>query len=352
MELSDRKKKILQVVVDDYIDDGQPVSSKLIHDKHLQDLSPATIRSELAQLEELGYLGQPHTSAGRVPLPAAYKLYVEQLMECKDLSLPEVDYIQSRFTEHFLESEYLVKSAAKIISEMTEYPAVGRVEQPEDDIIRNIKLVKLNKSSILLIVMTDINVLKDSIITTNSDADEDYIAAAEQILNSEFCGKKIREITEKEHLELSVKMENYRQLFDDIVRVIKEYVRTREENLVVLEGSSNIFKHDEFNDIDTTKNFLSVIDSKQKLSEILTNAEDLEISVKIGKEAGELPEDFALVSAQYKLNGKPLGSAGVIGPIRMDYSRVIRVLDMIGKTIDDLSRDRLGDKKDRNREEG
>ena len=88
MELSDRKKKILQVVVDDYIDDGQPVSSKLIHDKHLQDLSPATIRSELAQLEELGYLGQPHTSAGRVPLPAAYKLYVEQLMECKDLSLP------------------------------------------------------------------------------------------------------------------------------------------------------------------------------------------------------------------------------------------------------------------------
>lgn len=102
-----------------------------------------------------------------------------------------MDYIQSQFTEHFLESEYLVKSAAKIISEMTEYPAVGRVEQPEDDTIRSIKLVKLNKSSILLIVMTDVNVLKDSIITTNFDADEDYITAAEQILSSEFSGKKL-----------------------------------------------------------------------------------------------------------------------------------------------------------------
>ncbi len=345
MELSDRKKKILQVVVDDYIDDGQPVSSKLIHDRHLQELSPATIRSELAQLEELGYLGQPHTSAGRVPLPAAYKLYVEKLMECKDLSIPEVDYIQSQFTEHLLESEYLVKSAAKIISEMTEYPAVARVEKPEDDTIRSIKLVKLNASSILLIVMTDVNVLKDSIITTNFDADEDYISAAEQILNNEFDGKKLREITEKENLAISAKLENYRQLFDNIVRVIRDYISAREEDSVVLEGPSNIFKHDEFNDIDTTKNFLSVIDSKKKLSQILSTSDDLEISVKIGKEAGELPEDFALVSAQYKLNGKPLGSAGVIGPIRMDYSRVIRVLDMIGKTIDDLSREQLeGDK--------
>ena len=330
------KKKILQVVVDDYIDDGQPISSKSIQEKHLCELSSATIRSELSQLEEMGYLSQPHTSAGRVPLPKAYRMYVSELMQYSDLSEKEIGFIQSRFDTHYQESEYLVKSAAKIISEMTDYTAVGYFESGEDT-IKNIKLVKLSEDTILLILLTELNIIKDHVITTNFSAEEEYIALAEQVLNEELQNKKIKEVAEAEIL-LSSRMMEFKQLFDDIVHLLKNYVQKHSEDKYVLEGSTNIFKHSEFNDIDKTKNFLAVIDSKQKLSSLLKNSEDLEICVRIGKEEGsELSDDLALVTAQYKLGGKPLGSAGVIGPIRMDYGRVVKVLSMIGRTIGELN---------------
>ncbi len=341
MELSDRKKKILKVVVDDYIEDGQPVSSKTIQERHLSEFSSATIRSELAQLEELGYLGQPHTSAGRVPLAKAYKLYTNELMPREDLTEEEIDYIYSKFSDHFPESEFLVKSAAKLISELTDYTAVGFLGSVSNDVIKNVKLVKLNERSILLIVMTDVNIIKDSIIATDFDADDNYISAAEQILNEVFDEKKLSEATDLDESLLNDRIKNYKLLFEKVVKLLKEYVKSKAEQNLVLEGSTNIFKHTEFNDIDTTKNFLSVLDSKEKLGSILkTEDNNLEITVKIGREDdSSLADDFALVSANYKLNGVNVGSAGVIGPMRMDYNRVIQVLNSIGRTLNEIGRE-------------
>lgn len=345
MELSERKKKILKVVVDEYIEDGQPVSSKNIQERHLSEYSSATIRSELAQLEELGYLGQPHTSAGRVPLAKAYKLYTNELMPREDLTEEEIDYIYSKFTDHFPESEYLVKSAAKLISELTDYTAIGVMGGVSNDVIKNIKLVKLNERSILLIVMTDVNIIKDSIIETEFNADENYVNNAEQILNEVFDEKKLSEVTDLDEAALNDKIKNFKLLFEKVVRLLKEYVKSKAEQNLVLEGSTNIFKHTEFNDIDTTKNFLAVLDSKEKLGKILKTEDNLEITVKIGKEDdSSLSDEFALVSANYKLNGVSVGSAGVIGPMRMDYNRVIRVLSSIGRTLNEIGRE-MTDKK-------
>ncbi len=335
LNLSERKKQILRAVVSDYIDDGQPISSKLIQQKYLGEVSTATIRNELSQLEELGYLGQPHTSAGRVPLPAAYRVYVNELMQREDLSDGEIDYIHSRFDSQFKESEYLVKCAAKLISEMTDYTAVGYVENYEDT-INTVRLVPLSEQTVLLVVVTDRNVIKDQIISTYFDAEGKSTDIAEQLLNQELGGKKLKEL-ENITVRVSARLSAYRTLFEEILRVLKEHVRGGDERLV-LEGSGNIFKHSEFNDIDTTKNFLTVLGSRQKLTKLLGEGSELEICVRIGREGdSELSDDFAMVTANYRLDGKPVGRAGVIGPIRMDYEKVVRVLSLIGKTIDGLS---------------
>ncbi len=332
-ELSDRKKRILRAVVDSYIDEGQPVPSKLLQERHFPSISSATVRSELAQLEELGYLAQPHTSAGRVPLPKAYRMYVSELMQFSDLSESEIDYVQSRFDKQTRESEQLVRSAAKLISEMTEYTAVGYVDSGEE-LIRNIKLVPVAADSVLLIVLTDGGTVKDSMINSDTEG-EAHIQLAEQILNRELAGKRLSDAADSE-IKLTKQLEIYRKLFEDILKALRTYIRNACDNLV-LEGSSNIFKHSEFNDVDKARSFLQVIDSREKLSGLLKGSEGLEICVKIGREAGGLSDDLALVSAQYSLDGKPLGGAGVIGPIRMDYGRVVRVLSLIGKTIGGMS---------------
>ena len=189
--------------------------------------------------------------------------------------------------------------------------------------------------------MTDVNIIKDSIIATDFDADDNYISAAEQILNEVFDEKKLSEATDLDESLLNDRIKNYKLLFEKVVKLLKEYVKSKAEQNLVLEGSTNIFKHTEFNDIDTTKNFLSVLDSKEKLGSILkTEDNNLEITVKIGREDdSSLADDFALVSANYKLNGVNVGSAGVIGPMRMDYNRVIQVLNSIGRTLNEIGRE-------------
>lgn len=333
MELSERKKKILQVVVDDYIADGEPISSKAIHERHLSELSSATIRSELAQLEELGYLGHPHTSAGRVPLSKAYRFYVEKLMRTGPLDKKKVDYIQRNFRENYAESEYLVKSAAKVISELTDYPALTKLTSAEER-IEDVKLVSLKENSILLIILTESSVLKDSILYTAGAISEGYLATAAGILRELFVGRTLAEAAELEESDVGRKLADYRELFERVIGILRDYTERHGEQIAV-EGNTNIFKYSEFNDIETTKNFMTVMSDQSTLSRLLSDRDnEIEFSVKIGSEAESgLPEDLAMVSASFRVGSKNV-EAGVIGPVRMDYQKVFEVLKTIEATLE------------------
>ena len=336
MELSERKKKILHVLVDEFIVSGLPVSSKKLHEKHLLEYSPATIRNELFSLEELGFLGHTHTSSGRFPLPKAYRTYIDKLMEKGTLKKSEIEYIESHFKHNFSQAEDIVKNAAKVLSELTNYTAIGFSVDNVDENIENIKLVKLNANNLLLVVVTKRHIIKDTVITCEYDVDDNYLSAAEKILCEVFVGKTIQEAASVDAKAVDVKVENFKHLFENILKVFKEYIAD-EKAKVVLEGSSNIFKYNEFSDIDKTKNFLSIIDKREQLVNILKSTGDIEISVKIGKDENEqLPEDIALVSASITVNGKTVGTSGVLGPTRMDYNRVFLVMDMIKKAIENI----------------
>jgi heat-inducible transcriptional repressor len=221
-ELSKRKQKILQAVVDEYFTSAEPVSSGYIREKYMPEVSSATIRAELAALEEMGYLVQPHISAGRVPSPLAYKLYVEKLMPEKGLTTVEVDYIKRSIGEKVVGVEDIIRQSVKIISDITNYTSVIVVKNFKDVRVNEIKLVPIGEDSALVIIITDNGVLKDKTIEIPESLNSQYVQVANGILNKVFAGKKVEEIL-KPQSEVEEELSQFRGIFEKVIKIIECY---------------------------------------------------------------------------------------------------------------------------------
>ncbi len=345
MKMSDRKKKILQIVVDEYIHSAVPVSSKVIAEKHLQGVSSATVRNELASLEELGYLTQFHTSGGRVPSPQAYRFYIEELMQRGNLSESDLDYIESAFSERSGDVEHLIKSVSKVISDLTDYTSVGIGPHADEETIRNLTLLPCGEGRALLVIVTGTRILRDSFIDIPESMADADVENASRVLAKLFEGKALSEARTVGE-EALAEFGQYRQVMREVIDALKTYSRPRDED-VVLTGADKIFNHPEYEDIENVKNFLTVISSKDKIAELIGDDNDeIQISVRIGSGEDDVPEDCSVVTATYAAGGKNLGTYGVIGPMRMDYTKVITVLENVGKALEELVGGRIKDKKD------
>ena len=336
MKLSDRKKKILQLVVDDYIATAQPVSSKSITEKYLTNISSATVRSELAGLEEMGYLTQLHTSSGRVPSVEAYKLYVAELMDKNKLTTKELSVIRNAFTGHADNLEKVVQNAVKVISELTDYTSVGYASHSEKEKIVKINIFRHKKNQALLLILTENTLIRDKFIDIPESMTDNQIAEANAMIEKIFAGKEFSEIVGLADI-ITEEFSGYREIFNSVMNAIEDYLNSNGED-VVLEGEGKILNHPEYNDSEKVKNFLSVVTSKQKLAGLLANdSENIEINIKIGGEDGkEMPNDCSLVTATYSASGVKIGTYGVIGPLRMDYQKVVSVLEGVGKILEDM----------------
>ena len=343
MKMSDRKKKILQIVVDEYIHSAVPVSSKVIAEKHLQGVSSATVRNELASLEELGYLTQFHTSGGRVPSPQAYRFYIEELMQRGNLSESDLDYIESAFSERSGDVEHLIKSVSKVISDLTDYTSVGIGPHTDEETIRNLTLLPCGEGRALLVIVTGTRILRDSFIDIPESMADADVENASRVLAKLFEGKALSEARTVGE-EALAEFGQYRQVMREVIDALKTYSRPRDED-VVLTGADKIFNHPEYEDIENVKNFLTVISSKDKIAELIGDDNDeIQISVRIGSGEADVPEDCSVVTATYAAGGKNLGTYGVIGPMRMDYTKVITVLENVGKALEELVGGRIKDK--------
>ena len=336
MKLSERKRKILQLVVDDYISTAQPVSSKSRTENHMKDISSATVRSELAGLEEMGYLTQLHTSSGRVPSVEAYKLYVSELMDKGKLSKQELSMIKSSFNDHANNLEEVVENAVKVISELTDYTSVGYTSHSVKEKIEKIELFRHKENQALLLIVTDSTLIRDKFIDVPSEMTDEQIVQASRMVGNYFIGKELGEVIsigDKVKDEFSA----FRKIFESVMSAIEDYAFKRKGE-VVTAGESKILKHPEYNDSEKIRNFLSVVTSKERLSDLLSEESDeVEIKIKIGGEGREkMPDDCSLVTATYSISGEKIGSYGVIGPLRMDYQKVISVLEGVGKIIEDV----------------
>ena len=336
MKLSDRKKKILQCVVDDYISTAQPVSSKNITEKYMTDISSATVRSELAGLEEMGLLLQPHTSSGRVPSAEAYKLYVSELMDKSKLSAKDLGVIRNAFESKAVNLETVVQNAVKIISDLTDYTSVGVASHDDKNVIIKLDMFRYKPTQALLLIVTENTLIRDKFIEIPEEMSDDQILEASELMGKLFVGKSFSEIIGLGEL-IEEEFNVYREIFDRVIGAIEDYINERSKD-VVSSGEDKILKHPEYNDSEKVKNFLSVVTSKDKLASLLTdNSEGVEINIKIGgADDCDVPEDCSMVTATYSASGVKMGTYGVIGPLRMDYQKVISVLEGVGKILNDM----------------
>lgn len=341
MKLSDRKKKILQCVVADYIAEAQPVSSKSITEKYIRDISSATVRSELAGLEEMGYLNQLHTSSGRVPSIEAYKLYVSELMDRSKLSTKETGMIREAFKDHVDNLEEVVQNAVKVISELTDYTSVAMASHSGEERIVKIDLFRNRKTQALLLIVTENTLIRDKFIDIPENMTDAQLQDASRMLYKLFVGKKLSEALSLGGLAQE-ELESYREIFDGVMDAIEEYI-DRDKADVITEGEGKILNHPEYNnDAEKVKNFLSVVTSKDKLLDLLSDENDgIEVKIKVGGDSDEnLPSDCSLVTATYSVSGLKIGTYGVIGPLRMDYGKVVSVLEGVGKVLEDIMKNK------------
>jgi len=332
--LSERKQRILKAVVDEYIDSASPISSGEIQAKHFDTISSATIRNELSALEEMGYLIQPHTSAGRIPSKKAYSLYVDRFLENKSLTKREVETIEKAFNKRFDKIEDIIKSTAKVISDVTNYTSVIVLSNISKVLLKEIKLVGLDGHTVLVVIITDSGIIRDKIITIEEEVNDAYIRDANAIINKIFMGKTVGQVKSPER-QIKAELKEFKELYESIVSILKAYAETDEKN-VVMEGQAKFLNSPDQN-LDTAKDFLALIDNKERLGGLVAGDKEVDFSVKIGKDEAGGIEKCAIVTAKYRFNGTETGFAGVIGPERMDYNKVLSILKYISETVEDLN---------------
>ena len=330
--MDNRKKKILQAIIEEYIDTAEPVSSGTIVKKYGLDLSSATIRNEMSDLEKVGYIEKPHTSSGRVPSAKGYRLYVNELMNDKKISLAEIKYIQSKLTAKVNEIEDLTKIATSTISEVTHYTTVAIGPKTEMQNIEEIKFVLLGSRMLMAVILTDTGIIKETIIKFNQDITEDQVETLNFIFNNKLRGKPLDAIDKplEEYIfsHMNYSLEVIKPIMEQLNKVINE------EEKIYMEGANKAFDLPEFKSLEVAKNFINVIDQKEIVADLLNTGFANDINVYIGSENdNEKLKDFSIITFKHRYKNKDLGAIGIIGPTRMDYSKVISVMKYISKKL-------------------
>jgi len=336
MHLDERKFLILQAIIDDYISTAMPVGSRTISRKSGVGFSPATIRNEMSDLEELGYLDQPHTSAGRVPSDKAYRLYVDRLLKVGKLSQDESermhDYMQARSAQ----VDGVIRSAAQVLADATQYTSVIVAPKLGTLRIQHIQLVPVAECTALLIIVTNLGIVKDAVIRVPDGLDADDLYAISRRLTQRLANKPL-EAVRQTFSELLRENENNRRLMGETLRVIEKKLEAEDSTEVVIGGSSKLLNYPEYSDVQKAKNFLAVLESKDKLRKLVGREGGMEVTIRIGAE-NDVPEmsDCSIVTARYRVGDQATGTLGIIGPTRMNYNRVIPVLEFMSRAMSEI----------------
>ena len=330
--LDNRKKRILQAVVDEYVNTAEPVSSATLVKKYNLDYSSATVRNELAELETNGYLDKPHTSAGRVPSAKGYRFYVDELIKDDNISIEEIKYIQEKLQTKVNEIQDLTKIATTTLSEITHYTSVAIGPKNNLQIIQEIKFVLLGSRMLMIVIMTESGLVKETIIKYDEDITQSQVETLNNLFNSKLIGKPLDKIDKpmEEYIlsEINYSINVIKPIIEQINKVVEE------ENTLLLEGTNKAFELPEFKSLEIAKNFINVLDTKDLVIDMLNSGIAKDINVYIGDESeNEQLKDFSMVTFKHKINGKDIGTIGIIGPKRMDYSKVISVMKYISKKM-------------------
>lgn len=330
--LDDRKKRILQAIVDEYVNTAEPVSSGSITKKQGLDYSSATIRNEMSELEKGGYLEKTHTSSGRIPSVKGYKLYVEELLKDDNISIEEIKYIKEKLQIKVNKIEELTKIATNTLSEVTHYTTVAIGPKVNKQIIEELKFVLLGGRMLMAVILTNTGLIKETIINFEEDIYEDQVEAINLLFNSKLRGKPLEQINVPLDEYIMTEMKSSVNMIKTIIEQLNMVIN--QETQLYLEGTNKSFDLPELRKAETARNFMNILENKAEVVDLLDNELSKDINVYFGEEFDdENLKDFSIVTL--KSDDSDIGTIGIIGPKRMDYSKVISVMRYIKKLIED-----------------
>ncbi len=339
MLLNDRKVKILEAIIKDYIETAEPIGSRTIAKKYDLGISSATIRNEMSDLEDMGLIIQPHASAGRVPSDKGYRLYVDKLMQCRELSNGEVNFLHSLVINNINQIDYLMQETAKLLSALTSYTTIITSPQVSRIKIKQLSIIPLDETAIVLVVITDENAVKNHIIKIQKPPSIEVLAMLNIHLNSTLSGITFEEISEAKFNELVGRFGEYSYVLPPVLTAISEILRTQDGMKVYTSGAKNILAYPEFSNIEKARAIFQTLEENEVLITLLQQQgneaiqpEAIQILIGTENDVDQI-RDCSLIKANYFLGDKTPGSIGILGPTRMDYAQVVSILGGIVKNI-------------------
>ncbi|GFR37381.1 heat-inducible transcription repressor HrcA [Insulibacter thermoxylanivorax] len=334
--LSERQRLILNAIVDDYIRSAEPVGSRSISKRGDVGYSPATIRNEMSDLEELGYLEQPHTSAGRIPSHKGYRYYVDHLIHLKELPKHEIDRLKRFFAERMQQQEAVIRQVAMILAEMTNYTSLVLEPELYHTSLKHMQIVPLNERQAVMIIVTNTGHVEDKLISLPQDVPVSEIEKLVNILNAKLSGVSMMQLTSKLYNELSSEIAKHVSKYQELIRVLDDALAIEEEGRVYLSGTTNIMNQPEFRDVEKVKSLFALLEEQDTLAKMLTPSES-GIHVRIGSENNlDAIHNCSLITATYSIDGQTLGTIGILGPTRMEYSKVISLMKYFSEELSNL----------------
>ncbi|WP_084502767.1 heat-inducible transcriptional repressor HrcA [Proteocatella sphenisci] len=347
INLSDRKKRILQFIIKEYIDTAEPVGSRTISKNKDLGVSAATIRNEMSDLEKLGLLLQPHTSSGRIPSAEAYELYVQNLL-FEDLPFKNTDdnmkiLEEMNIFDNITQINALIDHSLNMLTKITNYTAFAVSKKNVQAIyIKHVSLVKINEKQVVIVTVLDNGQVNNCIANMSTDVNDDTIKLMGSMINDSLVGKNIAGIDIDLLDFIRIKLDAYASLFDDITMNLNSAFINENTLEFALDGATNMLDYPEFHDIERAKSFMDFLSSKDEVKNILDKQgiQKNDINIIIGNEdMGSVVKDCAIITANFHYRGSVVGKIGLIAPKRMDYDKAYSVISYIQSKINSIIND-------------
>ncbi|MDX9917430.1 MAG: heat-inducible transcriptional repressor HrcA [Gudongella sp.] len=338
--LDDRKFRVLYAIIDSYISSAEPIGSRTISKYYDLGVSPATIRNEMSDLEELGFLNKTHTSSGRVPSDKAYRLYVDTLVQSKVSAIDKKwkQEIQGVLSKESKELDQLIQNAGRLLSKITNYTSLAISPQLSETKIRHIQLLPIDDYQVLLIIVNESGVIKNTVFKMNRTIPEHQLTEISNILNEKLKNKTFQAINRDLAIGIYNEFSKYKEDLEGLLPFIGKSVNNIESTDLYTDGLTQLLNYPEYRDIEKAKSIISAIEDKDQLIEILQKGMfSSGIDVMIGEENIYEPlRECSIITTTYKFNGETIGRIGIIGPTRMDYAKLIATLKVFSDNISEV----------------
>lgn len=347
MSLDERKLKILQAIITDYIATAEPVGSRTIAKKYDLGVSSATIRNEMSDLEEMGFIIQPHASSGRIPSDLGYRLYVDRMLKQQKLGDEDKKIVNTMINRNVNQIEYLMNETARLISKMTNYTTIFSEPVVKNTTFNKVRFMSLNDKDLMIIIAAEGNVIRNKIVSLHYMPDEDRLYEISRVISDKLHGQIIENIDTALVDQLYNDLNGYDEIVSFLMDFIDEIGKSSGMGKLHFSGTNNILAFPEFSDVEKAKSLFKTLEKTDSLSNLLAENTGKDMQVYIGNETGiEEMKDCSIVTTTYEFGDNITGTIGILGPTRMDYSQVVSVLNSMVENIEGVLTN-LDDKKNK-----